>query len=89
MPTPLDLAKAGGLRTIADYLKRMGAKTTKELEKASRTASNSQESTNINSSDSSILSGESNISADSATHTGVRQYLHTKTSQILKGTFDL
>ncbi|ORX47198.1 ankyrin [Hesseltinella vesiculosa] len=34
VPTPLDLAKAGGLFSMADYLKNMGAKTTKELEKA-------------------------------------------------------
>lgn len=35
VPTPLDLAKSGGLKTIAEYLKRVGAKTTKQLEKAS------------------------------------------------------
>jgi ankyrin repeat protein len=35
VPTPLDMAKSGGLRNIADYLKKMGAKTVKEMEKAS------------------------------------------------------
>lgn len=32
--TPLDLAKQGGLYHIADYLKKMGAKTRKEMDKA-------------------------------------------------------
>lgn len=86
VPTPLDLAKAGGLRTIADYLKRVGAKTTKELEKA-------KSHDGVNSSNSSVLSGESSISGDSGngspSYNGVRQYLHTKTSQILRGTFEL
>ncbi|CAO3600048.1 unnamed protein product [Absidia cylindrospora] len=35
IPTPLDLAKSKGLRNIAEYLKKMGAKTTKEMEKKS------------------------------------------------------
>ncbi|KAI8339958.1 hypothetical protein BC941DRAFT_450483 [Chlamydoabsidia padenii] len=35
VPTPLDMAKSGGLRSIADYLKKMGAKTVKEMEKTS------------------------------------------------------
>lgn len=86
--TPLDLAKAGGLKTIAEYLKQNGAKTTKELEKASRNNSISHDSQrHVNSSNSSILSGESSGSGDSHPHIGVRQFLHTKTSQILKGTF--
>lgn len=33
VPTPLDLAKQGGLKSIAKYLREMGAKTTKEMEK--------------------------------------------------------
>jgi hypothetical protein len=85
VPTPLDLAKSGGLKTITEYLKRVGAKTTKEMEKASS-------SKIVHSSNSSILSGESSTSGDSlptAAVAGVRQYLHTKTSQILRGTFDL
>jgi hypothetical protein len=86
VPTPLDLAKAGGLKTIAEYLKRVGAKTTKEMEKST---------TAIHSSNSSTFSGESSASVDSLTIgpstavIGVRQYLHTKTSQILRNTFDL
>lgn len=94
VPTPLDLAKAGGLKTIAEYLKRVGAKTTKEMEKQKNNASNISM---IHSSNSSILSGESSTSsgndsqgnAPSVAVTGVRQYLHSKTSQILRGTFDL
>ncbi|KAI8342112.1 ankyrin repeat-containing domain protein [Chlamydoabsidia padenii] len=33
IPTPLDMAKQGGLRSIEDYLRKMGAKTVKEMEK--------------------------------------------------------
>ncbi|KAF1806174.1 hypothetical protein FB192DRAFT_1349208 [Mucor lusitanicus] len=99
VPTPLDLAKSGGLKSIAEYLKRVGAKTTKEMEKASRNnGANSATSTtqphSVHSSNSSTFSGESSASGDSNTSpstaaVGVRQYLHTKTSQILRGTFDL
>jgi ankyrin repeat protein len=97
VPTPLDLAKSGGLKSIADYLKRVGAKTTKEMKKASRntTASSINTATTVHSSNSSTFSsGESSTSADSlhgptTAVTGVRQYLHTKTSQILRSTFDL
>ncbi|KAI7849347.1 hypothetical protein BDC45DRAFT_540233 [Circinella umbellata] len=32
-PTPLDLAKSGGFKSISEYLKKSGAKTTKEMEK--------------------------------------------------------
>ncbi|KAI9323069.1 ankyrin repeat-containing domain protein, partial [Dichotomocladium elegans] len=32
-PTPLDLARSCGFKAIADYLRKMGAKTTKEMEK--------------------------------------------------------
>lgn len=90
VPTPLDLAKSGGLKAIAEYLKKVGAKTTKEMEKASR---GSTSSAAIHSSNSSTFSGESSASGDSSSPStivvGVRQYLHTKTSQILRGTFDL
>ncbi|KAK4520622.1 uncharacterized protein ATC70_006500 [Mucor velutinosus] len=93
VPTPLDLAKSGGLKTIAEYLRRVGAKTTKEMEKASRNngATNTH---SVHSSNSSTFSGESSASGDSHSSpstavVGVRQYLHTKTSQILRGTFDL
>ncbi|KAL9539405.1 hypothetical protein MBANPS3_010275 [Mucor bainieri] len=98
VPTPLDLARSGGLKTIADYLKSMGAKTTKEMEKASRnsTVKSTAQQHSVHSSSSSTFSGESSASADSTTTTspstavvGVRHYLHTKTSQILRGTFDL
>lgn len=93
VPTPLDLAKSGGLKTIAEYLKRVGAKTTKEMEKASRSGITSSTIAPVHSSNSSTFSGESSVSGDSAsapnTVVGVRQYLHTKTSQILRGTFDL
>lgn len=82
VPTPLDLAKSGGFKTIAEFLKRVGAKTTKEMEKTSRTST-------VHSSNSCTFSGDSNTSGDSiiapASTLGVRQYLHTKTSQILKG----
>ncbi|KAI8359862.1 ankyrin repeat-containing domain protein [Choanephora cucurbitarum] len=87
VPTPLDLAKSGGLRSIADYLKSAGAKTTKEMEKLIRTTAFSAIDT---SSGSSVLSGDSNASVESTasqTTIGVRHYLNTKTSQILKGTF--
>ncbi|KAI9307349.1 ankyrin repeat-containing domain protein [Cunninghamella echinulata] len=33
VPTPLDLAKSGGLVSISNYLRKMGAKTVKEMEK--------------------------------------------------------
>ncbi|KAI8639241.1 ankyrin repeat-containing domain protein [Parasitella parasitica] len=86
VPTPLDLAKRGGLKAIAEYLRGEGAKTTKEMEKASR--SNNA----VHSSNSSIMSGESSARGDSgspAAAIGVRNFLHTKTSQILRGTFDI
>ncbi|CAO0792808.1 unnamed protein product [Mucor circinelloides] len=95
VPTPLDLAKSGGLKTIAEYLKRVGAKTTKEMEKASKSGANNTSSTHpVHSSNSSTFSGESSVSGDSSNSpstavVGVRHYLHTKTSQILRGTFDL
>lgn len=85
VPTPLDLAKSGGLKTIVEYLRKLGAKTTKEMEKRTTTA--------IHSSNSSTFSGESSTSGESLTIgpsvIGVRKYLHTKTSQILRNTFDL
>lgn len=85
VPTPLDLAKSGGLKSIAEYLKSVGAKTTKEMEKSTNT---------VHSSNSSTFSGNSSTSGDSltiapSTAVGVRRYLHTKTSQILRNTFDL
>lgn len=84
VPTPLDLAKSGGLKTIVEYLRKLGAKTTKEMEKRTTT---------IHSSNSSTFSGESSASGESITTgpsvIGVRKYLHTKTSQILRNTFDL
>ncbi|KAI9469740.1 MAG: ankyrin repeat-containing domain protein [Benjaminiella poitrasii] len=91
--TPLDLAKSGGLKAITEYLKSVGAKTTKEMEKSNRSSNNSQI---VYSSNSSTFSGDSNTSCDNMNHGstssmggGVRQFLHTKTSQILRGTFDL
>lgn len=95
VPTPLDLAKSGGLQSIINYLRSAGAKTTKEMEKTSRkTASFIHTPTTVHSSNSSTFSGESSGSADSihgpsTAVLGVRQFLHTKTSQILRGTFDL
>jgi ankyrin repeat protein len=96
VPTPLDLARSGGLRSIIDYLKRVGAKTTKEMEKTGSLskASSTNTATTAHNSDSSTLSGGSSASADSlhgptTAIVGVRQYLHTKTSQILRSTFDL
>ncbi|KAI7905772.1 uncharacterized protein BX663DRAFT_500853 [Cokeromyces recurvatus] len=97
VPTPLDLAKSGGLKTIMEYLKSAGAKTTKEMEKSNRMGStNSNYSQRVYSSNSSVFSGESSLSGDSTNHgptsnmgSSVRQFLHSKTTQILKGTFDL
>lgn len=86
VPTPLDLAKSGGLKSVAEYLKSVGAKTTKEMEKSTNT---------VHSSNSSTFSGSSSASGDSLNQgtsnatVSVRRYLHTKTSQILKNTFDL
>jgi ankyrin repeat protein len=73
VPTPLDLAKSNGCKPIAEYLKQSGGKTTKEMEKANKTQANS---------------GQSNetINNDSQSPTlSVRHFLHTKTSQILRG----
>ncbi|KAG1442029.1 hypothetical protein G6F56_011231 [Rhizopus delemar] len=76
MPTPLDLAKSGGFENIADYLKRAGGKTTKELERGSITKKKS----------SSIFSGESSGSSDmSSANKSIKHYLQMKTTQILKG----
>ncbi|CAO3659494.1 unnamed protein product [Rhizopus stolonifer] len=76
MPTPLDLAKTGGFENIADYLKRAGGKTTKELEKGSIAKKKS----------SSIFSGESSGSSDmSSANKSIKHYLQMKTTQILKG----
>ncbi|KAG2201777.1 hypothetical protein INT47_002037 [Mucor saturninus] len=86
VPTPLDLAKSGGLKSVAEYLKSVGAKTTKEMEKSTNT---------VHSSNSSTFSGNSSASGESLTNgpstavVGVRRYLHTKTSQMLRSTFDL
>ncbi|KAG1055242.1 hypothetical protein G6F43_002783 [Rhizopus delemar] len=77
VPTPLDLAKSCGLASIADYLKQVGAKTTKEIEKGSSTATAYNSST---------LSGESSGSSDlNPSNKSIKQYLHMKTTQILKG----
>ncbi|KAI8375473.1 ankyrin repeat-containing domain protein [Blakeslea trispora] len=77
-PTPLDLAKSGGLNSIADGLKALGAKTTKEMEKSSRTTASV-----VASSGSSVVSSDSNASNESTTSQatiGVRSYLKKKTS---------
>lgn len=94
VPTPLDLAKSGGLKPIVEYLIKSGAKTTKEMEKRSTTASTSLSVTStVHSSNSSTFSGESSTSTESSSKiivpNGVRKFLHTKTSQILRSTFDL
>ncbi|KAI8145061.1 ankyrin repeat-containing domain protein [Fennellomyces sp. T-0311] len=60
-PTPLDLAKSGGLKTIYEYLRGTGAKTTKEMERtANRFSSNTHSTTSgsgTNSAISSVSSG--------------------------------
>lgn len=95
VPTPLDLAKSGGFKNIVEFLKSVGGKTTKEMEKAIRSGAITAAATMVHSSNSSVISGESAGSGDSTMSPpvsgglGVRQYLHTKTSQILRGTFDL
>lgn len=97
VPTPLDLAKSGGFKNIAEFLKSVGGKTTKEMEKAIRSGAiaAAAAAAMVHSSNSSVMSGESAGSGDSTMAPpvsgglGVRQYLHTKTSQILRGTFDL
>lgn len=90
VPTPLDLAKQGGLKTIAEYLKSVGAKTTKEMEKTSHVVHSSNSSTFSDESTTSSSTNDSQTSpsASSTAVVGVRQYLRTKTSQILRGTSD-
>ncbi|CAO3700379.1 unnamed protein product [Rhizopus stolonifer] len=79
VPTPLDLAKAGGLEAIVYHLKQFGAKTTKEMGRKSSTVTSC-------SSNSSIFSGESSGSSDRSTSgRSIRQYLQMKTSRIMKG----
>ncbi|KAI9257607.1 ankyrin repeat-containing domain protein [Sporodiniella umbellata] len=79
VPTPLDLARAGGLDSIARYLKQAGAKTTKEMEQKNSTVTSC-------SSNSSVFSGESSGSSEiSASSRSIRHYLHLKTSRIMKG----
>ncbi|KAI8876736.1 ankyrin [Backusella circina FSU 941] len=90
VPTPLELAKSGGLKTISEYLKQKGGKTSKEIEKSSKTTSSSAGSMMSGGSNSSGSSGSGSShesSTGQSTTLGVRHYLHTKTSQILRGSF--
>ncbi|KAG1453077.1 hypothetical protein G6F56_007661 [Rhizopus delemar] len=79
VPTPLDLAKAGGLEAIVYHLKQFGAKTTKEMGRKSSAVTSC-------SSNSSTFSGESSGSSDRSTSgRSIKQYLQMKTSRIMKG----
>ncbi|KAI9279617.1 ankyrin repeat-containing domain protein [Sporodiniella umbellata] len=76
MPTPLDLARSGDSGIILECLKRAGAKTKKEVEKARIAKKKS----------SSIFSGESSGSIEtSSPNKSFRHFLQMKTTQILKG----
>jgi ankyrin repeat protein len=87
VPTPYELAKAGNLKTIAEYLRQRGGKTTKEMEKATKSLS-SVGSTMSGGSNSSASSGNSHEGTTGQSSTlSVRHFLHTKTSQILRGSF--
>ncbi|KAL0086497.1 ankyrin repeat-containing domain protein [Phycomyces blakesleeanus] len=76
VPTPLDLARSGGLKSISSYLKQNGAKTTKEMEKAI--------SGNIISSGSSSSSSSSERSKPNSIK---QKILSNKPSLVLKNKF--
>ncbi|KAG1637594.1 hypothetical protein G6F44_009241 [Rhizopus delemar] len=77
VPTPLDIAKAGGLVSIAECLKRFGAKTSKDIGRKTST---------VTSSSSSTFSGDSSGGSDvSISNRSIRHYLQMKTSRIMKG----
>lgn len=63
VPTPLDLAKSGGLRAISEYLRKMGAKTVKEMEKSINLQHQRQES-NVTTASSIISSSNCSIHSD-------------------------
>ncbi|KAI8976080.1 ankyrin repeat-containing domain protein [Pilobolus umbonatus] len=83
VPTPLELAKSGGLKQIANYLRSVGGKTTKEMEKLNKMR--------VTSSSCSTFSGNSSGSSYTINRTSLingnsfKQLLHNKTSQILRG----
>ncbi|KAG1193206.1 hypothetical protein G6F35_013532 [Rhizopus arrhizus] len=77
VPTPLDIAKAGGLVAIAEYLKQFGAKTSKDIGRKTST---------VTSSSSSTFSGDSSGGSDVSISTrSIKHYLQMKTSRIMKG----
>lgn len=43
-PTPLDLARSGGFKSISEYLRKMGAKTSKEMDKTAKRSSSTNNS---------------------------------------------
>ncbi|KAI8991459.1 ankyrin repeat-containing domain protein [Mycotypha africana] len=87
--TPLDLAKQADLKNIADYLRNAGAKTTKEMEKANRKNQSIKQLSNSYQ-ETKVLTDEhsnSNTPVLPPHPLGVRHFLQTKTSQILRSTF--
>ena len=78
-PTPLDIAHSGGFKSISEYLRKMGAKTSKEMDKTSKrsssTTNNSQHTTTssmattatTSSNNSSAISSSTSILATSST----------------------
>ncbi|KAI9493088.1 hypothetical protein BDB00DRAFT_788148 [Zychaea mexicana] len=66
-PTPLDLAKSGGFKTISEYLRKMGAKTTKEMEKTANRSSITNGGTKEYSSTTSATTSRSSAATTSTT----------------------
>ncbi|CEJ05025.1 hypothetical protein RMCBS344292_18973 [Rhizopus microsporus] len=77
-PTPLDLAKSEGYKLVVDYLKQVGGKTTKEIEKRR---------ISVVSSNTSTFSSESYGSNDtnSSSSGSIKKFFHVKTTKLLKG----
>lgn len=97
IPTPLDMAKSGGLHNIAVYLKKMGAKTVKEMEKASGGKSEVTGLTSgmaamsiaslTNSSDCSTLSERTGYSSESIGSSSSRNFV-LSTASLMKNKLD-
>lgn len=77
-PTPLDLAKSKGYKLVVDYLKQVGGKTTKEIEKRR---------ISVVSSNTSTFSSESYGSNDtnSSSSGSIKKFFHVKTTKLLNG----
>ncbi|RCH83113.1 hypothetical protein CU097_004319 [Rhizopus azygosporus] len=77
-PTPLDLAKSKGYKLVVDYLKQVGGKTTKEIEK---------KRISVVSSNTSTFSSESYGSNDtnSSSSGSIKKFFHVKTTKLLNG----